>query len=57
VVAKFDWLGPGSLALLTPIEPGCCQVDGNAITDPVRLDGGALIELGALSMRLHYPLI
>jgi hypothetical protein len=32
-------------------------VNGAPVSEPKRLDGGALIELGALSMRLHYPTI
>jgi serine/threonine protein kinase len=55
VVAKLEWLGPGSRASLTPIEPGCCRVDGQPIDAAVRLDDDAMIELGALSMRLRYP--
>ena len=55
VVAKLDWLGPGSEAVLTPIEPDVCRVNGYPITGPVRLVVGSVIELGALSMRLIYP--
>ncbi|PRQ05081.1 serine/threonine-protein kinase [Enhygromyxa salina] len=57
IVAKLDWLGPGAPAVLTPVEAGLCRVGGRAITEPVQLDDGVSIELGALSMRLHYPVI
>jgi serine/threonine protein kinase len=55
VVAKIDWLGVGSEAVLTPVEAGICRVNGHTIGGAVRLPEGSLIELGALSMRLSYP--
>ena len=55
VVAKIDWIGPGSDAVLSPVEAGCCRVNGHAIERPVRLPAGARIELGELKLRLQYP--
>lgn len=55
VVAKLDWLGPGAEAVLTPVEPDICRVNGHVVAGPVRLVGGSLLEIGASSMRLTYP--
>ncbi|PRP99371.1 Serine/threonine-protein kinase PknB [Enhygromyxa salina] len=55
VIAKLDWLGPGTEATLTPVEAGMCSVNGQVLAGPVQLAAGARIELGALSMRMHYP--
>lgn len=57
VVAKLEWLGPGSEAVLVPIEPGCCHLNAHPVNEPVRLVEGALIGLGPLSMRFHYPVV
>jgi len=55
VVAKLDWLGPGSDAVLTPIEHGLCRVNGRPVERAVRLVAGSSFELGALTMQLEYP--
>ncbi len=55
IVAKLDWLGPGSDAILAPVEPGICRVNGHRIERAVRLVEGSVVELGALRMQLEYP--
>ena len=55
LVAKLDWGGTGSLAVLTPIEADLCRVNGHAITGPTQLPANCAIELGALAMRFVYP--
>jgi serine/threonine protein kinase len=55
VVAKLEWLGPGNDAMLTPVEPGICRVDGRPTERPVRIPAGAQLEFGAVRVRLEYP--
>jgi hypothetical protein len=55
VVAKLDWLGPGSDAVLTPIEHGVCRVNGQPVERAVRLVAGSSFQLGALTLHLEYP--
>jgi serine/threonine protein kinase len=55
VVAKLEWLGPGSDAVLTPIERGACRVNGQPVERAVRLVAGSLFQLGALTLHLEYP--
>jgi serine/threonine protein kinase len=55
VVAKLDWIGPGAEAVLTPVEADICRVNGQDVAGPVRLVGGSMLQIGALSMRLTYP--
>ena len=55
VVARLDWLGPGSDAILAPVEHGICRINGQAVERAVRLVAGSVIQLGALQMQLEYP--
>ena len=55
VVAKLDWLGGEAPAVLTPVEPESCRINGHALAGPVQLEQGTQIELGALQMLFSYP--
>ena len=54
-IAQLDWLGPGSDAILAPLERGRCRVNGQPVERAVRLVDGATVEIGALRMLVEYP--
>jgi serine/threonine protein kinase len=56
VHAKLHWLGPGSDAILTPVEPhGTVWVNGHLLERPVRLVAGTYFDVAGTRMMLDYP--
>jgi serine/threonine protein kinase len=56
VHAKLHWLGPGSDAILTPVEPhGTVWVNGHLLERPVRLVAGTYVDIAGTRMVLDYP--
>jgi serine/threonine protein kinase len=58
VQATLYWGGPGTEAVLQPVEPfGAVRLDGAVLEQPVRLPAGTTIEAGNVRMHIEYPRI
>lgn len=56
VHARLHWLGPGSDAILSPVEPhGTVWVNGHLLERPVRLVAGTYFDIAGTRMALDYP--
>jgi serine/threonine-protein kinase len=56
VHAKLHWLGPGSDAILAPVEPtGTVWVNGHLLERAVRLVAGTYFDVAGTRMVLDYP--